>query len=335
MPKKTTPMGALSGIYNLSATPTAQTKRALDGAFPEAPVEEAAAQVVAGVGRSHALIPVREIRPNPYQPRQTFNEEKLQQLATSIKENGLLQPILIRKASDSGYELVAGERRWRATILAGLETISADILEQCNDAMMESVALIENLLREQLTPIELASAYKALLDRKDPRGDSMYTIRSLAAMLHQSPGHIDDHIALWRVPAEVRQLIIDDATIPLRVIREIGKIENHADQALLIQEVRARSFSQADVVAILRAMREENKKQTANEPEAKAEKASPLVRAIFLKKFQNERRQFEKSISQISQSWGQLDREAKAEIHTDLRTRIQLLEEVIQSHPLE
>lgn len=109
-------------------------------------------------------IPVDRIAPNPYQPRKTFDPESLQELADSIKSRGLLQPLLVKK-DGAGYTLVAGERRFRAAKLADLAEVPALVLEALDEAGMLQVALIENLQRDDLNPIETAAAYQALIDR--------------------------------------------------------------------------------------------------------------------------------------------------------------------------
>ena len=108
-------------------------------------------------------IPLNEIRPNPYQPRKHFDQEKLNELAQSIKEHGIFQPIIL-KASIQGYEIVAGERRYRAAGIVGLETVPAIIVEFSDQQMME-IALLENIQREDLNPIEEAHAYSAMMNK--------------------------------------------------------------------------------------------------------------------------------------------------------------------------
>ena len=107
-------------------------------------------------------VPVSVIRPNPYQPRERFDEESLGELADSIREVGLLQPVLVRPADD-GYELIAGERRWRAARRAGLQTIPALVRETDDNSTLEQ-ALVENLQREGLNPLEEAGAYQQLIE---------------------------------------------------------------------------------------------------------------------------------------------------------------------------
>ncbi|CRH89478.1 ParB family chromosome partioning protein [Chlamydia trachomatis] len=105
-----------------------------------------------------------DITPNPYQPRLHFDDEKLAELAQSIRENGLIQPIIVRKSAIFGYELLAGERRWRASQLAGLETIPA-VVKELSDMDMLYQSIIENLQRADLNPIEEARSYQKLLQK--------------------------------------------------------------------------------------------------------------------------------------------------------------------------
>ena len=122
-------------------------------------------------------LPISEIRPNPYQPRKTFNQEALDELAESIKNYGVFQPIIVKK-SIKGYDLVAGERRLRASKLAGLTTIPA-IIKEFSDSQMREIALLENLQRENLTAIELAWAYKGIIDslhiKQEELAEKMHT----------------------------------------------------------------------------------------------------------------------------------------------------------------
>ena len=142
---------------------------------------------------------ISEIRPNPYQPRKEFDENGLKELAASIKENGVFQPILVRK-SISGYELVAGERRLRASKLAGKETIPVIIVD-FNDAQMMEISLLENIQRKDLTPIEEAVAYRQLMDKLN------YTQDQLAKRLGKSRTNIANMLRLLSLPDEVRQMV--------------------------------------------------------------------------------------------------------------------------------
>jgi ParB family transcriptional regulator, chromosome partitioning protein len=145
-------------------------------------------------------IPVGAITPNPRQPRQVFDSDALEELAASIRAVGLLQPVVVRKVMPGHYELVMGERRWRASELAGLSQIPAIVRETPNDDMLRN-ALIENLHREQLNPLEEAAAYQQLLD------DFSATHEELARRVGRSRPHISNTIRLLSLPAGVQKRV--------------------------------------------------------------------------------------------------------------------------------
>jgi ParB family transcriptional regulator, chromosome partitioning protein len=145
-------------------------------------------------------IPVGAVTPNPRQPRQAFDEDALDELAASIREVGLLQPVVVRKVMPGHYELIMGERRWRACELAGLAQIPAIVRETSDDDMLRD-ALIENLHREQLNPLEEAAAYQQLLD------DFSATHEELARRVGRSRPHISNTIRLLGLPAGVQKRV--------------------------------------------------------------------------------------------------------------------------------
>lgn len=145
-------------------------------------------------------LPVDAITPNPRQPRQTFDEEALEELAASIREVGLLQPVIVRKVGADRYELVMGERRWRATQHAGLSRIPAIVRETADDELLRD-ALIENLHREQLNPLEEAAAYQQLLD------DFGATHEELARRIGRSRPHITNTLRLLNLPPAVQRRV--------------------------------------------------------------------------------------------------------------------------------
>lgn len=150
-------------------------------------------------GAVFAELPVGSIRPNPRQPRSVFDEDALDELVGSIQEIGVLQPVVVR-AVDDGYELIMGERRWRATQAAGLETIPA-IVRQTEDADLLRDALLENLHRSQLNPLEEAAAYQQLLD------DFGCTHDELAQRIHRSRPQISNTLRLLRLPPLVQRRV--------------------------------------------------------------------------------------------------------------------------------
>jgi ParB family transcriptional regulator, chromosome partitioning protein len=145
-------------------------------------------------------IPVGAITPNPRQPRQAFDEDALDELAASIREVGLLQPVVVRMIMPGHYELIMGERRWRTCELAGLAQIPAIVRETSDDDMLRD-ALIENLHREQLNPLEEAAAYQQLLD------DFAATHEELARKVGRSRPHISNTIRLLSLPAGVQKRV--------------------------------------------------------------------------------------------------------------------------------
>ncbi len=162
-------------------------------------------------------IKIDEIRSNPYQPRKTFEESALSELADSIKEHGVIQPVILKK-SIKGYELVAGERRVRASKLAGFDTVPA-IVREFNDQEMMEIALLENLQREDLNPIEEALALKKILDT---RGISQ---QQLAEKLGKTRTYVTNIIGILNLPDSVKQLVID-GKIPLTHARTLSKIKD-------------------------------------------------------------------------------------------------------------
>ena len=160
---------------------------------------------------------LNELRSNPYQPRKVFDEDKLNELASSIKEHGVFQPIIVKK-SIKGYEIIAGERRVKASQIAGLETIPAIIRDFTDSEMME-IALLENLQRENLNSIEEATAYKKLLDSLN------VTQEELAKRLGKSRSHITNMLGLLGLPDEVKNLISEDK-ISMSHARVLSKIDD-------------------------------------------------------------------------------------------------------------
>ncbi|WP_461611233.1 ParB/RepB/Spo0J family partition protein [Cytobacillus kochii] len=146
-------------------------------------------------------IKLKEIRPNPYQPRKIFTKESIEELKQSILTHGILQPIIVRK-SIKGYEIVVGERRYRAAKEANMQTMPVIIRDLSEQQMME-LAILENLQREDLTPIEEGAAYQLLIEKLK------ITQEELAKRLGKSRPHIANHIRLLSLPAKVQEMIAD------------------------------------------------------------------------------------------------------------------------------
>ena len=163
-------------------------------------------------------INLSDLRPNPYQPRKVFDENALSELASSIKEHGVFQPIIVKK-SIKGYEIIAGERRVRASKIANLEKIPAIIRDFSDEQMME-IALLENLQRENLSAIEEAYAYKAMLEKLN------LTQEELAKKVGKSRSHLTNILGLLRLPVEVQKMI-SEGKISMGHARVLSKLEDN------------------------------------------------------------------------------------------------------------
>ena len=179
-------------------------------------------------------IPVSEIRPNPYQPRKTFNEQALEELSLSIKNYGVFQPIIVKK-SIKGYDLIAGERRLRATKMAGLNTIPA-IVKEFTDDQMREISLLENIQRENLTAIELAWAYKGIIDNLDIRQED------LAQKIGKSRSHITNTLGLLNLPEDVQKMILD-GKISMGHARVLSKMEDRDEVNRLADKIIKENIS--------------------------------------------------------------------------------------------
>lgn len=162
-------------------------------------------------------IKLSDLRPNPYQPRKVFDEEALEELASSIKEHGVIQPVIIKKTI-KGYEIIAGERRVRASEKAGLETVPA-IVRNFTDAQMMEIAVLENLQRENLSAIEEALAYQLMLEKLK------ITHEELAKKVGKSRSHITNILGLLRLPKEVQDMIISKK-LSMGHARVLSKLED-------------------------------------------------------------------------------------------------------------
>ena len=143
---------------------------------------------------------VDRIEPNPEQPRLAFNQETLDELAASIREHGVLQPILVRPIGPNTYQLIAGERRWRASKQAGLDTIPA-LIEEIDDDTALEISIIENLQREDISPLDEAAMYDRMVTEHG------YSIRKLADKLGKDKGYVENRLRLADAPDEVRELV--------------------------------------------------------------------------------------------------------------------------------
>nr|WP_174825618.1 MULTISPECIES: ParB/RepB/Spo0J family partition protein [unclassified Ruegeria] len=152
--------------------------------------------------RADMKVPIEKLHANPNQPRRTFSREQLDELAASVKEKGIIQPLIVREIAEGDYEIVAGERRWRAAQMAQLHDIPV-IVRDFDDTEVLEVAIIENIQRADLNAVEEAAGYKQLMDRFG------HTQEKLAEALGKSRSHIANLLRLLSLPMDVQQLVVE------------------------------------------------------------------------------------------------------------------------------
>jgi ParB family chromosome partitioning protein len=215
-------------------------------------------------------IAVGSITPNPRQPRRTFDEDALEELSASITEVGLLQPVVVRKIGDGNYELVMGERRWRASQRAGLEYIPA-IVRETPDTDMLRDALLENLHRQQLDPLEEAAAYQQLLD------DFGATHEQLAQKIGRSRPHISNTLRLLNLPPVVQKRVAA-GVISAGHARALLSLDDPQAQERLAQRIVAEGLSVRSVEEIV-ALGDDNQAKPSRRP-ASAKPVAPALRHL-------------------------------------------------------
>ena len=211
-------------------------------------------------------VPISQIKPNPNQPRKDFDEESLQELAISIKNNGIISPITLRKISDNEYQIVAGERRYRASIIAGLEKIPAYIRDASEEQVME-MALIENIQREDLNAIEIALSYNSLCATLN------LTQEALAERIGKKRATITNYLRLLRLPAEI-QIGIKNKVIEMGHARAIAGISDAQMQLKIYNEVVNKQASVRQTEEMVRKALNPNENQ--NTPSFNSEEYTKL-----------------------------------------------------------
>ena len=201
-------------------------------------------------------IEIDKIFANPNQPRRDFNEEALQELADSIKELGVIQPITLRKMDDDTYQIIAGERRFRASQLAGKETIPAYILKADDEETME-MALIENIQREDLNPLEISLAYQQLIEQHN------LSQEQLSKRVGKGRATVANFLRLLRLPATI-QVALKERKIDMGHAKALLSLDSHADQINLFHEIEKNGYSVREVEELVRRTKEgETKPVTA------------------------------------------------------------------------
>ena len=234
---------------------------------------------------SQERIMLAEIRPNPYQPRKVFDEAALQELASSIREHGIFQPVILKK-SIQGYEIVAGERRCRAAKLAGLEDVPAIIVDFSDQQMME-IALLENIQREDLNAIEEAQAYATMMDKLQ------LTQAELAKRIGKSRTHITNTLRLLNLPEKIQQYVLS-GDLTMGHARPLITLDK--EKALQVaQRVITEKLSVRDVENIVKGLELQQAKK--NKPKPEKNKEYVYVEGLLRKKYRTRVKVDDKTIT--------------------------------------
>lgn len=226
------------------------------------------------------MVKISLIEPNRKQPRRKFDDEKLSELADSIRENGIIQPITVRSLDNGGYQIVAGERRWRASRLAGLEEIPVYI-KTLDERQTMQLALVENIQRDDLTPLEEASAYQQLMDSYD------LTQAEVAKIVGKSRSVVANSLRLLGLTEEVRSLI-EDGTLSLshaKILAGLGE----QDQVKFGREIQQTGMSVRELeisIARQESAEKEQKLKKQTEDEKAVRDGSVKKERPFLKEFE-------------------------------------------------
>lgn len=217
-------------------------------------------------------IPVETIELNPFQPRQQFSAESIAELAESIQAQGIIQPITVRRLGANSYQLISGERRLQATKLIGLSTIPAYI-RSANDEQMLEMALIENIQREELNPLEIAFAYNRLME------ECSLTIEQVAVKVGKKRPTINNYIRLLKLPTEI-QAGLRDAKISMGHARALISVDNPILQIDLYKEIVDKSLSVREVEELVRQI------GTPKDKKVQAPKPAPTPFELQLQEIQ-------------------------------------------------
>lgn len=193
-------------------------------------------------------IPISQIEANPNQPRRDFDQESLQELAQSIREIGIVSPITLRQISDDRFQIIAGERRWRASQIAGLQAIPAYI-RTTNDENVMEMALVENIQREDLNAIEIALAYQHLLE------NTGMTQEKVAERVGKSRVAVANHLRLLKLPAQV-QMALQKKEIDMGHARALLAIDSPSQQLRVFREIQKNGYSVRQVETLVKKINE-------------------------------------------------------------------------------
>ena len=210
--------------------------RGLGALIPSRPVEPQPAAQAAPAGTGLAMVGIDQISPNPYQPRKAFNDASIEELARSVKEHGIIQPLVVTKTGDNKYRLIAGERRFRAAQKAGLDTVPVVVKETMTDGDVLQVALIENIQREDLNPIEEAYAYHQLHE------EFQLTQEEISKRVGKERSTVANFLRLLKLPDSVKKLLAA-GQLSMGHARAILAVDSPRKQEQLAERVVRRNLN--------------------------------------------------------------------------------------------
>ena len=214
-------------------------------------------------------VPVENIRPNPHQPRSDFNEESLEELASSIKKHGLIQPITVRHIGKKRFELISGERRLRAAKIGGIDKIPAYIRE-ADDEQIIAFALVENIQREELNPLEIALGYQRLID------ECSYTQSEVAERVGKNRSTVTNMLRLLQLPDFI-QAALRDESISTGHARALINLKNEQDQKKILKQIQKKSLSVRQTEELVKNF---DKKKKQKENRKKTAESNPFLNDI-------------------------------------------------------
>lgn len=199
------------------------------------------------------ILPISEIEPNRSQPRQDFDEESLRELAGSIAAHGVLQPLLVRPMPEGGYQLVAGERRWRASRMAGLFEVPV-IIREMSDSEMMQISMIENLQRENLNPVEEAMGYRVLIDEYG------LTQEEISKSVGKSRPVIANALRILALPKEVLEMV-SKGTVSSGHARALLGFSDKAEQMRVANSIKSKDLTVRDVEKLVKESAKPDKRE--------------------------------------------------------------------------
>jgi ParB family chromosome partitioning protein len=251
---------------------------------------------------------IEEITPNRFQPRKDFRDREQKELVASIRKSGIIQPIVVRKF-DSGYEIIAGERRWRAAQEAGLKNVPI-VIRNASDAEAAELSLIENLQREGLNPLEEANAYQTLMETFGQ------THESIAAKIGKDRSTVANTVRLLKLPGKIQQALIEKK-ITAGHARAILSIETAEEQAVVFETIVARDLNVRETEKLIQALKTPKKEKKAAKRELYLDDLEKRLSNLFLTKIQIKKKDRKGSIEIRFSSTEELGRLVELLLHVN------------------